>query len=269
VISSHRASDARLAFQVRSVKRLVILVTAFAAFAALPATLASAAVLYRSDFNGAFGTRPNQAVWRSLNCPGFVIGATCADARARLDGAGHLSLDVTPNQGAFIGTFAYGSGWPPTGPIRASWAVPFTLTARLKMPTTRGIWTAIWLMSTNRSKAQGVWELDAAEPRSSLPTTGACFQHFWRTGVKKKTQKGTVAIGGAGAWHTYRVSVRSDRTLYTVDGKTCVRASGVAGRFGLLIDSLAGRAGTWQTNFGPAMTSGTARSKVDYVEVSR
>src|SRR5688572_18250500 len=128
---------------------------AFAVLAVLPAS-ASGAVLFREDFNGPADARPNQAIRLSLACPGRVVGA------------GQLRMETTPNLGASIGTFQYGTGWPPTGGIRASWSAPFKMTARLKMPTTPGVWTIIWLMSVDRKIEQGIWELDMAEPRSSL-----------------------------------------------------------------------------------------------------
>jgi beta-glucanase (GH16 family) len=245
-------------------KCLVVLM--FAVLAVVPAQ-ASATVVFRDDFTGPAGAQPNQAIWRSLTCP-FVQGVTCKDYRARLDGAGSLAIDVTPSEGGFIGTFNYGTGWPPSG-VRAAWYVPFTLKARLKMPTKAGVWSGVWMMNVDRSLGQGIWELDVAEPRSSTPSKGSCFQHYFATGVHRQWGN-HVEIGGIGQWHTYILTVTADRAVYTVDGMTCMlRTDSVPkGKFGLLIDSLAGKAGTWQTNYGPAL-SGSARTLVDYVEISR
>jgi len=228
---------------------------------------AGAVVVYRDDFSGPAGGYPNAAVWRALPCQYLVRGSDCTASRARLDGAGALELIVTPSRGAFIGTFDYGTGWPPTG-VRASWAPPFTITARLKMPTTPGIWTVVYAMNTDRTRSRGIWELDIAEPRSSLPNTGAAYHHWW--GTTHTTGGASAWIGGPGQWHTYRLIARQDKTIYTVDGKTLLTREPLAGRFGLLIHSLAGLPNTWHTNYGPTMASGTTvRSKIDYVEVSR
>ena len=245
-------------------KRLVAILVA--GLAALPVP-ASAAVLFREDFAGPSGAAPNSAFWKPLACTGFIQGRDCTSDRARLDGAGSLYLEVTPYRGGFIGTFDYGTGWPPSGAVRASWSVPFTVTARMKMPTVQGVWSIVWLMNVDRTRAQGIWELDGAEPRSSLPTRGAAYHHFfsesghWQYGC-------SVEIGGVGAWHTYTLQVLYDRTVYKVDGMTCMTRNAVKGRFGLLLTSLAGPAGSWFTNYGPAL-SGTARTYIDYVEVSR
>ncbi len=210
---------------------------------------------------------PNQAIWRALPCPHFVAGSDCTASRAQLDGAGALTLYVTPKRGAFIGTFDYGSGWPPRG-VRASWAPPFTMTVRLKMPTTPGIWAVVWAMNTDRTTAQGMWEVDLAEPRSSLPETGAAYHHWW--GSTHRSGGASAWIGGPGQWHTYRVIARADKTIYTVDGRTLFEREPLAGRFGLLVHALAGTAGTWQTNYGPTMlNSTTAKVKLDYLEVAR
>jgi hypothetical protein len=228
---------------------------------------AGAATLWREDFSGRAGAMPNQAIWRALPCPGFVTGSDCTASRAQLDGAGALALYVTSKRGAFLGTFDYGTGWPPTG-VRASWSVPFTITARLKMPTTAGIWTVIWAMNTDRTREQGLWEVDLAEPRSALPDRGAAYHHWW--GATHRLTGGSASIGGPGAWHTYRLYARADKTIYTVDGRTLFEAEPLAGRFGLLVQSLAGTAGSWQTAYGPAMpTTATLTSKIDYIEVSR
>ena len=245
-------------------KRVLALVVAVLAASTVPA---SAAVLFREDFTGSLGTAPRTAYWKHLSCAGIIQGRDCTPDRARLDGAGSLYLETTPYRGGFVGTFDYGTGWPPTGAVRASWSVPFTVTTRMRMPTVQGVWTIVWLMNVDRSRAQGIWELDAAEPRSSLPTRGASYHHYfsssghWQYGCH-------VEIGGVGGWHTYTMQVLYDRTVYMVDGKVCMTRNPVKGRFGLLLTSLAGPAGSWFTNYGPAL-SGTARSYIDYIEVTR
>jgi hypothetical protein len=147
-------------------------------------------LLFADDFNGQAGSPPDPARWIQRGdglCDDFTARACPKDANAFLDGKGQLVLRVrrepggfkgSPFSGAFIGTFAYGTGWPPAA-VPGSWPVPYRAEIRARMPDADGIWTAIWAMNVDRTTSENIWELDIAEQRMTLPRTASARCRIW------------------------------------------------------------------------------------------
>ncbi len=240
-------------------------------------------VLFEDGFDGATGAPADPAKWvpRGDTCDGFVAQSCPRDANVFQDGNGSLVLRVQresdgrlgsgPYSGAFLGTFAYGSGWPARN-VKASWAVPYHIEMRALMPASAGLWPIAWDVNVDRSQGEGVRELDWSEQRMSYPTTAGCHQHNWIGGVDTQIWDGERAVSDmAHNWHTYSADVWPDRVEYRVDGRKCgLGPSGVTGRFGLLLNNVVSKPGTWSSGgLQPAATDpGPWDMKVDYVRVS-
>jgi hypothetical protein len=251
----------------------VVLLVAVAV--AILAGSASAAVLFRDDFNGPSGSPPNPAVWLDpdiTQCGHLVVGTTCPPSQARLDGRGHLELVVTRKRGAFISNFQYGTGWPPCCVLQ-SWPSPLRISIRARLPAARGVWAGLWVMNVDRPVSQPIYELDVMEERSSNPLLAGCYQHSYQK-VNGQVINPPVGGGVPGVdvrrWHTYSVQMLPGTTVYRVDGVPCLKAPPVSGAFGMQLSALAGKAGTWQTNTGPAIPRHKkARVKIAWVKVEQ
>lgn len=229
--------------------------------------------LFDDEFNGtsidttkwnvANGTKLNNLV----DLPGNVF----------LDGNGHLIVQTARNSsGGFTGgladMFQYATGWPPAN-IKESLTVPFQVDVRMRMPAVAGDHGGAWLINTDAPTSQNIYEIDMAEERTSLPTTGGCHQHTWLGGVDQQPANSSVAITDMAAnWHVYTTQVYADHVNDYVDGQLCGTFYGVgAGRqFGMLIDNGIGTAGSWEAGGGqPAATDpGPWQMQVDYVRAT-
>jgi hypothetical protein len=238
-------------------KRLLTAATVVLAAAGfLAATIrADAAVIARYAFDGPAGAAP--APWAPQDpaqCGTLIAGVTCPAANSSVDGRGHLVLRVTPGQGAFTGTFQYGTGFPPRV-VRGIYDAPATFTVRMRMPAATGVW------------AGGLWV-----------TQVECWDHRVRdddgNGVIDWQREDHLGHGGVparhAAWHTYAVRVTARAVTYRVDGRRCFRrVPGAVGRFGLLAFALSTRAGSWESGYGPGFSAASARVLIDRVTVTR
>jgi hypothetical protein len=247
-----------------------------------PTPTPSQSSIFEDTFSGAPGAPADPKKWvlRGDKCDGFTKRSCAKNANVFQDGAGNLVMRVKrepngwlgggPFSGAFLGTFQYGSGWPPKN-IKSSWAPPYHIEMRALMPNSPGLWTAAWDMNIDRTVAQGRWEIDWAEQRMTLPTTAGCHQHYWVYSTDKNTWDGRLNVSNmAFNWHVYSADVLRDRVEYRVDGKLCGTGPGVSGRFGLLLDHIVGKPGTWgAAGAQPAANDpGPWDMKIDYVKVT-
>lgn len=248
----------------------------------------SGTFLYCEDFSGASGTFPS-ADWtpRGDNvCDNF---GGYKNANAFEDGSGSLILrdkrEATAlcginYSGAFIGTFSYGSGWPPTG-IKHDFAVPARFEARILEPASGGIFSSWWMMETNKTTAQGIDEVDIADNRQTFPTDNLCGTHHWVNGSDTNAWSYHMATTDQTTnWHVYSANVYGDHIDFYVDGARCgtgpAPGAGADARMGLLLQTRVPTCITtpstcWASGYssGPAAGSpGPWDMKVDYVKVT-
>jgi hypothetical protein len=240
---------------------------------------ADAAVIARYTFDGPTGATP--APWAPQDpaqCGTIIAGTTCPVANSSIDGRGHLVLRVTPGQGAFTGTFQYGTGFPPRV-VRGIYDAPATFTVRMRMPAATGVWAGgLWVTQVDRYATQGIDELEPAEERSGVPDVAECWDHRVRdddgNGRIDRQREDHLGHGVAparrAAWHTYAVRVTARAVTYRVDGRRCFRrAPGAVGRFGLLAFASPTRPGSWAAGYGPGFSAVSARVLIDRVTVTR
>jgi len=275
-------------------KRVPAVLLALAALA-VPST-ADAAVLFQDDFTGTAGTPPNPQRWTSFDkdTSGYFQTDPVRSANAFQDGNGRLVMRVKREpagftgafgttaymSSSFIGTFGYGTGWPPQNvkfdaAVPTSGTTPLHFEMRANMPDAAGLWAGFWPMSTNRNTStDGVWELDVAEQPTNVPTEIGVHQHFYKGGKDVQPWNGSKQISSIRRnWHVYSADVTRTSVTYLVDGQLIGRAPGVAGRFGILLDNKVAPAGTWAAG-GPngASVSNTDPGpwdlKIDYIRVT-
>lgn len=247
------------------------------------------AVLFTDDFNGPAGTPPDPARWTSFQGDNASQWNTSPPrtTNAFQDGAGNLTMQVrrepqgvpAPNgtqasySGAFIGTFGYGTGWPPTD-IKFTASVPYHVEMRALLPASPGLWAGLWPMSTDRTRADGIYELDVAEERLTLPTQAGCHQHLWTNGTDTPQFNGAATVSDMTRnWHTYRADVTGNVVDYWIDDIRCGTgpAPGVTGNQGILLDAKVGNPGSWGAAGGtpdPA-DPGPWNLLIDYIRVTR
>jgi hypothetical protein len=274
----------RLDRRTGSVRHVAVVRVAGGAPSSLAVQAAAArSVVFADEFGAAAGTPADPAKWllRGEVCDDFTSHSCPRNANVFHDGAGNLVLRARrepagwlgggPYSGAFLGTFAYGSGWPPRK-VTASWSVPYRIEMRALMPAGAGLWAAAWDMSVDRTQRQGPWELDWAEARLGDPTRAGCYQHRWVNGVDVAPWAGGLTVTDMTRnWHVYSADVSADRVEYRVDGVLCGVAPGVRGRFGLLLDLVVGAPGSWGSGGGQPSPDdpGPWDLKIDHVRVTR
>ena len=247
-----------------------------------PAPTPSAPMLFDDEFDGPQHGAPDASKWmgRGDGCDDFSSKACPRDANAYLSGDGNLVLRARREpdgykgnrfSSAVLGTFAYGTGWPPAQ-VKAAWAVPYHIEVRALMPNSPGLWSVAWPMNVDRTTSDPIWELDMAEERMGMPTTAGCHQHKWVRGADKQTWDGQLTVPDMSRnWHVYSADVTADRVEYRVDGALCgTGPSGVTGRFGLLLSNVVAAPGSWASGGGQpaAGDGGPWDMKVDYVRVT-
>jgi hypothetical protein len=263
--------------------------------AVLPALLAALAAaapapartLFQDDFNGPSGAPPNPSSWTAFpnDISGYLRTSPVRAENARQTGTGRLAMRVqrepdgyrgpfaTPAaySSSFIGTFGYGTGWPPTG-VKRSFPVPFRVEMRARYPDAPGLWGGLWPMSVDRdNRGQGVYELDVAEQRTTLPTEAGCHWHLFRDGAVTSWDgaRRNVTLSD---WHVYGAIVRRGGVDYYVDGRRCGTgpAPGVTGRFGILLDMKVAPPGSWGAAGGavPDDDPGPWDLLIDYVRAT-
>lgn len=237
--------------------------------------------LFDDEFNGAANAPPDASKWTFRGAVCDIGAYSCfKDSNIFQNGGGDLVLRVQressnyltggPYSGAFMSTFNYGSGWPPTG-IKASFPVPFHIDVRALMPETPGAWPALWLKNTNYTAAQGMYELDVGEERLTYPTTGICHSHFWVNGTDQNPWGSQLTVSDMGQnWHDYSADVYSDHVTYYVDGAACGTSYGATGQFGINLDNILGTPGSWGSGGQEPAASdpGPWDMLVDYIRVT-
>jgi hypothetical protein len=176
-----------------------------------------------------------------------------------------------PYSGAWIETYEYGSGWPPTR-VLASWPTPFRYEYRALFPKTAGAWASAGsVQNTDRATWQNIYELDVAEERTTFPTEIGFHQHTWASGRDIAVADGwAVASDIRFNWHTVSVAGYNDRTEYRVDGDLRATLYGVAGRFGAILHNGIAPPGSWGSGGAHPDPSdpGPWDLLVDYVRVT-
>lgn len=240
------------------------------AYAVAQGYTAPASYLFSDDFTG---QTLDPTKWDVITAGGPDGGPVRA-GNVFQDGQGNLVVRASRSGsafvGGFVGTFAYGSGWPPLN-VKGSWPVPFRLDVRARMPNTPGAHAGIWLMNTDRTQAQTIYELDVAEERMSQPTVAGSHQHAWLNGKDTDAQDATLTVSNmASNWHVYSSEVHADHVTDYVDGQAVGTFYGVTGHFGLLLSCEIDPAGSWGAAGGQPAASdpGPWDMLVDYVHVS-
>lgn len=243
----------------------------------------TATTLFNDDFDGTSGSKPDSAKWiiHPDNCEQPNNYSCLKGSNVFLDGSGNLVLRLRretsnylsggPYSGAWVNTFAYGTGWPPSS-VKAAWPVPYRIEARIRYPNTPGAWSGPWNMNVDRPTSQNISELDWGEERMSFPTTFDCHQHTWLSGkdVAPWDCGGRTVTHMGQNFHTIAAEVRSTGVTYSVDGVAVRTAPGVSGTHGLIINSAIGAPGTWGAGGGAPAASdpGPWDLLVDYVRVT-
>jgi Glycosyl hydrolases family 16 len=251
--------------------------------ATTPAGNCSGAELFCDDFNGSAGAPADAASWTPRGDNVCDNTGGWKNANIFQNGAGGLNMRIKrestnlcgiPFSGAFMATFSYGSGWPASG-VKHTFAPPFHVEARLKDPPTRGAWGGLWLLNTDRSQSQGIWELDDGENRSTFPTQAHFAQHSWVNGADSGSPFGCALTVSdvTQNYHVYSADVRTTGVDYYVDGVRCGSTQGgVSGDFGLLFDMRVPTSGSssWGAGDGwpDASDPGPWDLTVDYVKVT-
>lgn len=136
-------------------------------------------------------------------------------------------------EGTWGGSRPYSSGWVQTGGSR-TWsgdtAPGFTfrfgrIDVRFKAPAGRGLWPAIWLLSTGTRQGDGSLPYPERPEIDGLELFGRTDR--WSFNVHLTTPDGPVDQGRtvsgpdtATGWHVLSVDWRSDRITWMVDGAT-------------------------------------------------
>jgi hypothetical protein len=266
------------------------LVRSFSVALLVGATLAAparAVTRFAQEFSGPAGSVPSARAWRSFDgdTSPYLAASPVRTDNAFLNGTGQLVLRVQREpdgytgpfskaaaySSSFIGTFDYGSGWPPTI-VRRDWRVPLTIEMRAQMPDAPGLWAGLWPISTDRNNTtEGVYEIDAAEERTTLASEAGCHEHLFRGGHDVRPWDGAVRPVTLSDWHVYRVDIHHSRVDYWVDGRRCGNgpAPGVTGRFGILLDNKVAPPGSWAAAGGaiPPDDPGPWDFVIDYLRV--
>lgn len=254
-----------------------------ARLAALEARLAPV-YLFHDEFDGPAGSPPDPAKWVNLDGVYYDKAASRAKAaNAFHDGHGNMILRVTRDPaapggfwGAILGSYRYQTGWPPS-PVLASWPVPFRYEVKFLLPNVAGAWCGPgWLQNIDHTVAQGLWELDCGETRSTFPTLFGANQHHWTLDATGKEVDSLsesahgVAADGRTAWHVMAVEATAVGTMYFLDGVAIASHHGVDGRFGVLLHNVIATLSSWGSgNAAPTATDpGPWDFKIDYVRVS-
>jgi chitodextrinase len=239
--------------------------------------------LFCDDFDGLPGSPANTGSWTPRGDNVCDNAGGWKNSNIFHDGAGGLTMRIKrestnlcgiPFSGAFMGTFSYGSGWPATG-VKRTFAVPFHVEARVKDPATPGAWGGLWLLNTDRSQSQGIWELDVGENRSTFATQAHFAQHLWVNGADSGSPFGCArtVTDVTRNYHVYSADIRSTGVSYYVDGVQCGSTQGgVSGHFGVLFDMRVPTSGSssWGAGGGwpGASDPGPWDMTVDYVKVT-
>ncbi|HEX4932983.1 MAG TPA: glycoside hydrolase family 16 protein, partial [Gemmatimonadaceae bacterium] len=178
---------------------------------------------WEDDFTGAAGALPNQANWR------FDVGTDWGNAQleydtdrasnASLDGAGHLA--ITARQESFQGR-AYTSARITTQGRKEFKYGRFV--ARIKLPSGRGIWPAVWLLGANEDVVG--WpqsgEIDVMEYRGQEPSVVHGSLHGpGYSGGRAFTRAFTLQGARFDAdYHEFSVEWDDEQIVWRVDGVT-------------------------------------------------
>lgn len=224
--------------------------------------------LFEDTFVGPAGSPPDPTKW--VNVDGTTFGGVVAPAKAEnafLDGNGNLVLRITREAwlgkqyaGAMIGTYKYGSGWPPATLLK-SFPAPFRYEVRFLLPNAPGMWSgAGWLQNVDRTNTQAIHELDCGECRSA--TRYGTSQHLWIGSTDTLNETSSIAgPDGHAAFQTMAVEVRGTGNTYFLNGLQVTPHSGATGRFGVQLHNVLGGT-TLPTDSGPW------DMLIDYVRVS-
>ncbi len=238
-------------------KGLVNMLAALAVAPTPPAPTPPPNYLFHDTFDGPAGSAPDPTKWVNLDGIDLGVGSFGKAANAFLDGQGSLVLRISrepwhgsPFAGAFLGSYQYQTGWPPS-PIKAAFPVPFRYEVSFIEPDVDGAWISPgWLQNVDKTTAQGIVEIDLAECSTSKPTWIGANQHKWQL-VNGTVQDVLAENGGTNAtdarhnWHLVAAEVRDTETKYFLDGALMATHSGANGKFGTYLQAAIAPAGSW------------------------
>ena len=126
-------------------------------------------------------------------------------------------------------TYPFRSGMVTTGPTqdegKAKLAFTYgTVEARLRVPSGRGLWSAMWLLPASQDSRP---EIDVMEILGNDPTEA--ILHLHPSNRKKASPGKTVTVPGTDfskGWHNFRLDWTPGRLDYLIDGKRVWRLSG-------------------------------------------
>jgi beta-glucanase (GH16 family) len=191
----------------------------------------SSTTLFSDTFDGTAGSLPDASKWR------FAKGGsgwgnheletyTRRPSNVALDGAGNLDIvarhetytggdgitrNYTSARLTTVDTFSFQYG---------------TATARIRIPSGKGLWPAFWSLGTNRSSAG--WplcgEMDIMENRGDQPYTADATVHAARKGTTNQAWNSSTATTSASElssdYHTYALVWGPGAMAMTLDGRT-------------------------------------------------
>jgi len=187
-----------------------------------PEPLKDLTLAWSDEFDGAAGQLPNPSNWK------FDLGTDWGNGQleydtdratnASLDGAGHLV--ITARQESYLGS-AYTSARITTEGLHEQEGGRFE--ARIKIPTSRGIWPAFWMLGANLPRVgwPKAGEIDILENFGREPSTVHGSLHGpGYSGVNAFTRKYDLPAGDRfdADFHTFAVEWTSDRINWFVDG---------------------------------------------------
>lgn len=245
-------------------------------------------VLWEDTFDGPAGSPWNPNIWiprgsleGGLSKEGFLGQCAAKDANLFLSGDGY-GVCRTKRETVTVGgvtfkyttglaaTFSYGYGpWPPTT-VKQSFPSPCRVEVRVKHPQLAGGWPAVWSMAVDKTRAQGVQELDFGEVRTSLDEHQA-HAHLWVNGADVKAWDSARIPVDLQAFNTYGLEINAaGQTTFSINGQTMPGPTVAAARHGIIAGGGIGNSGSWGANYanpaGPS-DAGPWDSVFDFVRV--
>jgi beta-glucanase (GH16 family) len=153
-----------------------------------------------------------------------------------LNGAGQLVLRAEraqpgncapaadrPYDFAQVQTFREGS-WPPPE-VKADFAPPVRVEARIDFAPAAGLWQTLWLSSNSGPQSVEHLELDIQEYRPYYSQGQFCAVHHWKDGVhiENKTNLFQTGMDLRSGYHVYWMEYRIGSVKFGVDGLTCAQ----------------------------------------------
>ena len=140
------------------------------------------------------------------------------------DGALRLTADRIPNRGSDGEDYEYASGMVTTGPAnsdddegKVSWTYG-TVEVHLRVPASRGLWPAVWMLPVSRESRPEIDILEAIgqDPSQALMHLHPKDESEADSPSKKYRLSGSTLADG---WHTIRLDWEPEHLTWFVDGK--------------------------------------------------